>query len=734
MKKSTTSFMLLITLQVISMNHLFSQTRITSKVYIKSVEDSIFHSGSAICTVIFSDGKNKTGNFLSFNNDSLKLEDSKTDEIEILPLKEIKFIKNKKGILFVGMLFQRFKKDDDKVLYEGDLVTQDEMEKINLGLLKKYRNKWITKEYATANGYIEYDGRWIDKTMASEIDSANININFLNADICFQADSEDAETEIYGIDYQILDFNGDKINDFMVTGKTIEKPNFMQPIILNFYEGFGSRNSVPARRDRTSLKIRYVDTYKDNSITKIGDFNGDGCDDILLCEYEPSLLSGIDYFKIILGNDSVFENNNYITYKISFNFKFNAISNSEKYVIYIYDLNRDGKDDIIVSCPGAGFYHEGKIYIMFGNEDIGSIAKLDDADIIISGHSNNSRIGQNIVFDNGKILFNQKDGIYYLNDINERGGRYTVGESAQIHSLNIRPYNFNAISLVDVNCDSVKEILFMSKITKRNRSNSRQDTLIHGCSLNAVKMDSSVTDRNARNFDILGCLDKKSVEFDLYRLAIGKSKCTIDYIFKEIRKPDIHDIIDRKYTVFHLIQESNVYKQKTSIMEIPHCILTSDTSVNLESLLLPFHSDLLDADILYAKLDNNNVPELIYHEYEVQEIQSPIVSITMAEKRLSDKIYVFKDYYRNADSDTLNMKNLKKRACIIINGKISWGEKIILRDIDEDGLDDIAILPDCGYKQAGPGGLLGIYAPHKRNVFVYFGKSIEKFMNYKKIL
>lgn len=135
----------------------------------------------------------------------------------------------------------------------------------------------------------------------------------------------------------------------------------------------------------------------------VGDFNGDGIDDVLIGamsengDGEAFVIYGTTNF---IGNGS-YDINNIADVRVSFS-GFSGNPDLFGSQVNSADLNNDGFDDIIIGATVAWYEGDGSgrgsIYVKYGNSNLPSIVEAtEDSDIIIEGDGSFDHIGKYLV-------------------------------------------------------------------------------------------------------------------------------------------------------------------------------------------------------------------------------------------------------------------------------------------------------------------------------------------------
>ncbi|MEQ9412666.1 MAG: hypothetical protein RIF39_02475, partial [Cyclobacteriaceae bacterium] len=158
------------------------------------------------------------------------------------------------------------------------------------------------------------------------------------------------------------DFNGDNRDDFIVSDNDVSyvifgADTYPHPFDLNSLDG------------TNGFKVQHSSRYISNTLTSVGDFNGDGFDDLATGSgsypYTSLLIFGNESNPATLDLDSP-EPGSTVTFQSSNYYGLPATG--------IGDINGDGFDDLALS----GNYYLEKALILFGTDGLPATVDLDN--------------------------------------------------------------------------------------------------------------------------------------------------------------------------------------------------------------------------------------------------------------------------------------------------------------------------------------------------------------------
>ena len=170
------------------------------------------------------------------------------------------------------------------------------------------------------------------------------------------------------------DFNADGFSDFMIGAENYNSSGLYGRVYVYYGSSTQTLNATP---DLIIADANAQDKFG-CSVSKAGDFNGDGFDDIIIGRKSSAYKGTVFLYKGGLNPDNV--NDGYFAGDLT-NDKFaEVISN-------LGDINNDGFDDIEVSANE--YFNDGKIYIYFGGSTFNNVA-----DITVQGPAQYANYGK----------------------------------------------------------------------------------------------------------------------------------------------------------------------------------------------------------------------------------------------------------------------------------------------------------------------------------------------------
>jgi FG-GAP repeat len=185
------------------------------------------------------------------------------------------------------------------------------------------------------------------------------------------------------------DINGDGFDDLMI-GAFGADPNSLgnsgQSYVVFGHRTFSANFNLSTLNGSNGFKINGIAAgdYSGTSVSRAGDINGDGIDDLIIGAYGSDLngnYSGQSY--VVFGCSTFSANFNLSTLNGNNGFKINGIAAydySGKSVSRAGDINGDGFDDLMIGAPDAstnGISSSGQSYVIFGRAGIGSSGTLE---------------------------------------------------------------------------------------------------------------------------------------------------------------------------------------------------------------------------------------------------------------------------------------------------------------------------------------------------------------------
>ncbi len=170
------------------------------------------------------------------------------------------------------------------------------------------------------------------------------------------------------------DFNGDGFDDILLShiSEDYESEAY---IVFGKESGFSSEIELLNMQEEDGLRITGFGYNEEGlSLSKAGDLNGDGIDDVIIGDYSYYGGTGASY--VVFGSTTGFGST----------FDVENLDGSNGFVIYGNqeddssgfsvsgggDINGDGFGDLLIGAPGVrnnGFYDVGASYVLFGDEN-----------------------------------------------------------------------------------------------------------------------------------------------------------------------------------------------------------------------------------------------------------------------------------------------------------------------------------------------------------------------------
>ncbi len=220
---------------------------------------------------------------------------------------------------------------------------------------------------------------------ASSANGAPLARNSGFSDTSFVATGEGPEDSFGSCVANAGDLNGDGYNDIVVGAYLWDAPYWLNTGRAYVYFTGASADSTAD----IVLTGGGEDHWFGGDVSSAGDMNGDGLDDLIIGA------SGFDSWRgrafLFWGGPTLLGNISAANADVKFNGEpslFPGMSNQFGYTIEsIGDLNRDGRDDVLISAPGydGSVADLGRAYIIFGDSTWSGQIPATDADIILTG-------------------------------------------------------------------------------------------------------------------------------------------------------------------------------------------------------------------------------------------------------------------------------------------------------------------------------------------------------------
>ena len=553
-----------------------------------------------------------------------------------------------------------------------------------------------------------------------------------------------SNTDNFGVGFWSLDLNGDNVRDFAVLEGIYPLKQF--PIrFLHVFNGKNLENKSLLDAKEAAFKIFLNTPFSsytpDDKGFEIGDFNGDGCDDILIAEANTA--RGKFEAELILGNKSCFDSS--IEEKKSkgpqtlhlfkkdlsrVNLSLVEISSSNSLDFSLFpprigvsflDINGDKKDDLIFISAIAPSEKpkmfenrtEGKIYILFGKENLPEEVDLNrDSNITLVGNSKEAQLGTLSLFRSDKrCLVAGVTQLFFIPDISGITGQHIITQLSPIIHFNGW---MNDISFEDVNNDQIRDILAYTPYVseeideykyfkkydparyQKYKNNGRYPlvTILYGREQpweSGRPLDDSadviIYSKISPSTKRIGFLWGGDLNQD------GKS----DAIFQEVKgKPDL--------ILYHFVYDV-LNRGKIPVLEE-----IVDYSISLPK-------EIVFSDFWLTNLNGNEQKDFIFAD---SFWSAPSVKVSDKPRKECGRILVYFDKM----IDKTFLPQLTENADLIIcgeQGKENFGGYYRLGDVDRDGLQDLIVLsPFRDYVQGG------LKENDTGAVYIFLGSSLWK--------
>jgi len=262
-----------------------------------------------------------------------------------------------------------------------------------------------------------------------------------------------------GSDTKSGDFNHDGIQDIAIASPfaSVDSRQWNGQVFVYF----GKKDFSVDKSNISNLNADLIVTGRNSgdqlgTSLAIGDFNGDGTDDLAIGAYNAS--SFYSYQKdehpgqvyIIYGKSTWNEKNIDLAYK-SAGFSIYGIYNNDAFGMFLEsaDINSDKIDDLIVSSPfsssGAGD-ESGNVYVFYGKSSgiYFNPPLASNADIVFRGQAKGERFGSSLATGdiNGDKRIDLLVGAYYSGTQNmDKTGRVYLYENHRFDQIVNKPTN-----------------------------------------------------------------------------------------------------------------------------------------------------------------------------------------------------------------------------------------------------------------------------------------------------
>jgi hypothetical protein len=525
---------------------------------------------------------------------------------------------------------------------------------------------------------------------------------------------QSVEQKHFGTGLLILDLNNDGIKDFAVVQGIHQRNVPWGKNRLFIFDGRTVLKEAPTNSTEAKILLKPLTAkwkiFRPEGVSETGfdkgDFNSDGCDDILFAIAPPY---GDYTFFLILGSNDFFEKFGKQRLKKDYH-KFAQIGiysstvqdfdklDENSIVAYSFsDINGDKKDDIVITSTTADFKQAsrpkindtGKIFIVLGKEEPAeSIDLSKDADITIVGDTKKARLGsgfysiKNFDIDNGDfkstdVFVKQSGKILFLPNIEKLSGEYTISKIPDAISIDCEGV---VNDWQDINNDSQRDLIietpFSNEFVIEMRGNDnlryqayKKDGLYPLLSVVYGKDEGFETGQHIDNIaDIVLYFKPKIDTEEMYLIGIEDfdKNGELDAVFFEEKK---HQIIQ------HFAYDFLTKREKYVLEEM----INFSAKIS-ESGFSPL--------VATANFNGNETTDFIAIE-PIAEMESASAPGMLLKK--CGKIYIYFDKPLTQES----LENLKETADIIICGQQQeeqFGFHFRIEDVDSDGLDDLIVL------------------------------------------
>ncbi|MEP2508692.1 MAG: putative Ig domain-containing protein [Reichenbachiella sp.] len=213
------------------------------------------------------------------------------------------------------------------------------------------------------------------------------------------------------------DVNGDGINDLIIGAPNVYYNTGNSFVVFGTSSGFNPSLDLSALDGSNGFKINGAGKYNESgtSVSKAGDINGDGIDDLIIGA--PAVYYSLGNSYVLFGSDTGFAAQVNLStldagdgstgFMINGTARYNKTGTS---VSQAGDINGDGIDDLIVGAPNV-YYSLGNCYVVFGS-DTGFSSRVEL----------NALDGSNGFMLNGTARYNQTGmSVSHAGDINNDG-------------------------------------------------------------------------------------------------------------------------------------------------------------------------------------------------------------------------------------------------------------------------------------------------------------------------